>query len=89
MTAFKSHEEANLLKKELGSKFKRFEIDLESGKVAHQDLMTMPNGAIDFPTFNKNLLNQPNQYYYLVKSLYTKAVDKHFKLPIVKYDVQN
>lgn len=62
----KNMQSAKDLANENGSKFKRYKIDLEKRTFEMDDLISMPKGYVEFPTFNNHLKGiKNNRFSYL------------------------
>ena len=87
---FNNMAEEDLMNQAAGSKYKRFVIDLATGKVDNQDLIVMENGQIDLPIYHPRIAGKEYCYSYLLKLFQgDDELDEHFNFPIVKYDICN
>lgn len=61
--------EQSLYNKQYGGRFKRFEMDLESGKIESRDLHSLPEGGnLELPSFNKKYDGvKENCFTYLIE----------------------
>ena len=74
-------------KREQGSVFKRWTIDLLNNTVKTENLMESKWGGIDFPSYNPKWDGTAkNRYTYFLSTFAPADYDENYNWPIIKYD---
>jgi len=70
----------------LGSKYRKFSMNLEHGTLESKDYMSIENGDLDLPMINPKYQGVKNCFTYITENWGPTVIDEHYSFPIYKYD---
>ena len=75
-----------LVNTKLGSKFRKYSMNLEHGTIKVKEQISVENGTVDLPKYNEKYDGIKNCFTYLTSMWQPTVIDEHFGFTIYKYD---